>query len=52
MGFDSSSAVQQELLRTLRRDPRILRSSIIKNEMKGNLNVGTTYQRVFEKVSN
>lgn len=52
MGFDSSAAVQQELLRTLRRDPRILRSSIIKNDMKKKLNAGTTFQRVFEMVSN
>lgn len=52
MGFDSSPAVQHELLRTLRRDPRILRSTIIKNDMNKKLNVGTTFQRVFEHVPN
>lgn len=52
MGFDSSAAVQQELLRTLRRDPRILRSSIIKNDLTKKLDAGTTYQRVFATVPN
>lgn len=52
MGFDASPAVQHELLRTLRRDPRILRSSIIKNDMTKKLNAGTTFQRVFEHVAN
>lgn len=52
MGFDSSSAVQQELLRTLRRDPRILRSSIIKNDMSKKLNVGTTFERAVSRSSN
>lgn len=52
MAFDSSPAVQHELLRTVRRDPRILRSSIIKNDMTKKLNSGTTYQRVFEQVPN
>lgn len=51
MGFDTSSAVQQELLRTIRRDPRILRSSIIKNDMSKKLNIATTFQRVFDKVN-
>lgn len=52
MGFDSSAAVQQQLLRTLRKDPRILRSSIIKNDMNKKLDVGTTFQRVFDTVPN
>ncbi|KAF8002706.1 hypothetical protein OXX80_005300 [Metschnikowia pulcherrima] len=51
MAFDSSSAVQQELLRTLRRDPRILRSNIVKNDMTRRLDVGTTFERVFSSVS-
>lgn len=51
MGFDSSSAVQQELMRTLKRDPRILRSYIVKNDLSEKLNAGTTYQRVFDKIS-
>lgn len=51
IGFDSSSAVQQELLRTLRRDPRILRSSIIKNDMTKKLNPGSTFDRAFSSLS-
>lgn len=45
MGFDVSSTVQQELLRTLRRDPRILRANIIKNDISSKLNAGTSFQR-------
>lgn len=48
MGFDSSSTVQHELLRTLRRDPRILRASIIKNDLTKKLNVGSTIKRALE----
>lgn len=47
IAFDSSAAVQQELLRTMRKDPRILRSSVVKNDMTKKLNVGTTFDRVF-----
>lgn len=43
MGFDVSSPVQQELLRTLRRDPRILRANIIKRDIHKNLNPGATF---------
>lgn len=45
MGFDSSSAVQQELLRTLKRDPRILRASITKNDMSKKLSNTNSVQR-------
>lgn len=45
MGFDSSSTVQQELLRTLRRDPRILRATITKNDMNQKLNSGNSILR-------
>lgn len=45
MGFDCSSAVQQELLRTLRRDPRVLRSNIIRQDMTRKLNVGASFER-------
>ena len=51
MGFDSSSAVQQELFRTLRRDPRILRCSIIKVDLNKKLNAPTSYEKVFNSVS-
>lgn len=42
MGFDSSSKVQAQLLRTLRKDPRILRASIIKHDLRKSLNPGTS----------
>lgn len=38
MGFDCSSKVQTQLLRTLRSDPRILRANIIKRDLAHNLN--------------
>lgn len=47
MGFDVSAAVQQELLRTVRRDPRILRLSIVKNDMAKRLDVGSSFDRAF-----
>lgn len=45
IGFDSSPNVQTQLLRTLRRDPRILRSSIMKHDLTHNLNPGTTIEQ-------
>lgn len=45
MGFDVSSSVQTELLRTLRRDPRILRANIIKQNIHKNLNVGASFEQ-------
>lgn len=51
MAFDSSSAVQQELFRTLRRDPRILRSTITKIDMKKNLNATSSFENVFKSIS-
>ncbi|KAF3988162.1 hypothetical protein FT663_00357 [Candidozyma haemuli var. vulneris] len=51
MSFDASSAVQGELLRTMRRDPRILRTSMVKNDLSRKLNVGTSFDRAFDKVS-
>lgn len=51
MAFDSSSAVQQELFRTLRRDPRILRCSIIKIDLSKKLNASTSHEKVFNSIS-
>ncbi|KAK6462927.1 ribosomal protein S6 [Scheffersomyces coipomensis] len=45
LGFDVSSNVQAQLLRTLRNDPRILRANIKKIETKIDLNPGTTIQQ-------
>lgn len=44
MGFDVSSNVQAQLLRTLRSDPRILRASIVKRDLSKDLNPGLTVQ--------
>ncbi|KAK6202294.1 mitochondrial 40S ribosomal protein MRP17 [Scheffersomyces amazonensis] len=45
LGFDASSNVQEQLLRTLRADPRILRSSIKKIDTSKALNPGSTLQQ-------
>ncbi|ODV67426.1 ribosomal protein S6 [Hyphopichia burtonii NRRL Y-1933] len=45
MGFDASATVQHELLRTIRKDPRILRASIIKNEMGKKINIPNSIER-------
>lgn len=50
MGFDVSSSVQQELLRTLRRDPRVLRANIIRHDLANKLSPGTSYQRAYNSI--
>ncbi|CUM68344.1 uncharacterized protein PRCAT00006066001 [Priceomyces carsonii] len=45
MNFDVSGNVQQELLRTLRRDPRILRCNVVKHDLKKSLNPGTSFEK-------
>lgn len=51
MSFDCSSKVQQELLRTLQRDPRVLRANIVKNDMNKGLNQGTSFERAYQSIS-
>ncbi|EER30809.1 mitochondrial 40S ribosomal protein MRP17 [Candida tropicalis MYA-3404] len=51
MGFDCSPNVQTQLLRTLRRDPRILRSSIMKHDLTKNLNPGTSIEQALSATS-
>ena len=52
MHFDSSSRVQQELMRTLQKDPRVLRASVVKNDInKLPLNTGTSFERSCEAVA-
>ncbi|CAH2349999.1 37S ribosomal protein Mrp17p, mitochondrial [[Candida] railenensis] len=48
MGFDCSTKVQQELLRTLLRDPRILRANIMRNKTEKNLNTGVSFERAYK----
>ncbi|SCU94795.1 LADA_0G11320g1_1 [Lachancea dasiensis] len=45
MLFDSSAAVQSEILRTLKRDPRVIRSSIIKMDTAKQLDVASSIER-------
>ncbi|AMD18904.1 HBR003Wp [Eremothecium sinecaudum] len=56
MMFDSSASVQSEILRTLRTDPRVIRSSIIRVNDKKRLDVASSvekargYSSILEKV--
>jgi len=50
MGFDVSANVQSQLLRTLRNDPRILRANIVKRDMSGKLNVGSSIQQALNAI--
>ncbi|CCC67119.1 hypothetical protein NCAS_0A05610 [Naumovozyma castellii] len=58
MLFDSSPAVQSEILRTLKKDPRVIRSSIIKVNTEKELDVAPSldkisgFKSVLEKVNN
>ncbi|SCV00209.1 LAMI_0G03576g1_1 [Lachancea mirantina] len=45
MLFDSSAAVQSEILRTLQRDPRVIRSSIVKVGMEKQLDVASSIDK-------
>ncbi|EGW31939.1 mitochondrial ribosomal protein [Spathaspora passalidarum NRRL Y-27907] len=51
MGFDCSSNVQEQLLRTLRQDPRILRANIMKHDLKSKLNPGNSMQQALDSVA-
>ncbi|RLV90817.1 37S ribosomal protein MRP17 mitochondrial [Spathaspora sp. JA1] len=51
IGFDCSSNVQVQLLRTLRQDPRILRANIIKHDTHGKFNPGTSMQQALDSVA-
>ncbi|SCW04455.1 LAFE_0H13894g1_1 [Lachancea fermentati] len=45
MMFDASAAVQSEILRTLKRDPRVIRSSIVRMNNKKQLDVASSIER-------
>lgn len=57
MLFDSSAAVQSEILRTLKNDPRVIRSSIVRVNNDKQLDVASSLERssgynsILEKVS-
>ncbi|GCF00419.1 mitochondrial ribosomal small subunit component [Zygosaccharomyces mellis] len=45
MMFDSSASVQSEILRTLKNDPRVIRSSIAKTNTSKQLDVASSVER-------
>ncbi|EDK45526.1 30S ribosomal protein S6 [Acetobacter pasteurianus] len=45
INFDSSSKVQEQLLRTLMSDPRVLRANIKKIDMSRSLNPGSSVEQ-------
>ncbi|AWU73699.1 ribosomal protein S6 [Pichia kudriavzevii] len=45
MLFDSSGAVQREIIRSLKNDPRVIRVNLLRVEDKVNLNPGSSYTR-------
>ncbi|CAH02519.1 Mrp17 [Kluyveromyces lactis] len=45
MLFDSSAPVQSEILRTLKKDPRVIRSNIIKLSTHKKLDIPTSFER-------
>ncbi|CAI4046450.1 hypothetical protein SUVZ_11G2110 [Saccharomyces uvarum] len=51
MLFDSSAAVQSEILRTLKKDPRVIRSSIVKTSTDKQLDVASSLHRSLGKKS-
>lgn len=51
MLFDSSSAVQREIIRSLKNDPRVIRVNILKVDDKVNLNPGSSYTRALQAMS-
>lgn len=46
MLFDSSSAVQREILRSLKDDPRVIRANLVKVDHSDNLNPGSSMSRI------
>ncbi|SCU92185.1 LAFA_0F08614g1_1 [Lachancea sp. 'fantastica'] len=45
MLFDASAPVQSEILRTLKKDPRVIRSSIVKMDTSKQLDVASSIER-------
>lgn len=52
MLFDSSSSVQNEILRTLKNDPRVIRSMITKVNESKNLDAGDSISRAVSLAMN
>ena len=46
MLFDSSVGVQSEINRILKKDPRLIRSSIVKINTKRNLDIASSIDRI------
>ncbi|ODV85793.1 hypothetical protein CANARDRAFT_232695 [[Candida] arabinofermentans NRRL YB-2248] len=48
MLFDTSAPVQREILRSLKNDPRVIRSNLIKVDDASNLNAGSSVSRAIK----
>ncbi|KAG7869023.1 hypothetical protein KL918_001666 [Ogataea parapolymorpha] len=48
--FDSSSAVQREILRSLKNDPRVIRSFLTKVDDSKNYNAGSSVTRAIKAI--
>lgn len=51
MLFDSSSAVQREIIRSLKNDPRVIRVNLLRVDDKTDLNPGSSYSRAVQSMS-
>lgn len=51
MLFDSSSAVQREIIRSLKNDPRVIRVNLLRVNDKVDLNPGSSYSRAVQAMS-
>ncbi len=51
MLFDSSSAVQREILRSLKNDPRVIRSNLIRVDNSKTLNPGSSVSRILSSLN-
>lgn len=51
MLFDSSSAVQREIIRSLKNDPRVIRVNLLRVDDSVDLNPGSSYSRAVKVLS-
>ncbi|TID16678.1 hypothetical protein CANINC_004130 [Pichia inconspicua] len=49
--FDSSSAVQREIMRSLKNDPRVIRANILRINDRVDLNPGSSYTKAVQAMS-
>lgn len=51
MLFDSSSAVQREIMRSLKNDPRVIRANVVRINDRIDLNPGSSYTKAVQAMS-